>query len=287
MAMGIGVNAWIWISPFTTDEESLKVIDKAKKMGFDSFEFGLEDLSHVDPAKLKSRLEANGMKCVICGAFGPDRDLTHEDASVRQNSLDYITKAAEVCAKSGAKVLGGPMYSAVGKRRHVSADQKKKEWDLAVQGLKQAAKRAEDQGILLAVEPLNRFETDLINTAEQCEKLVNDIGAKNVGFHLDSFHMNIEEKDSGAAIKRAGNRLYHFHACENDRGAPGSGKNIDWDGVAEALKAINYSHQAVIESFTPATKSIAAAAAIWRTLVPTQDALASDGLAFLKKKLQG
>jgi D-psicose/D-tagatose/L-ribulose 3-epimerase len=164
----------------------------------------------------------------------------------------------------------------------VPADQKKREWDLAVKGLKEAAKRANDKGVLLAIEPLNRFETDLINTAEQCERLINEIGAQNVGFHLDSFHMNIEEKNSYEAIKRAGNRLFHFHACENDRGAPGSGRNIDWEGVAKGLKEVNFQHQAVIESFTPATKSIAAAAAIWRPLAPTQDALAGDGLKFLR-----
>ncbi len=286
MAIHIGVNAWIWTSPFTTsDPESLALLDRAKQMGFETFEFGLEDPSHVDPAKLKERARATGLRLVICGAFGPDRDLTHDDASVRQNSLDYITKAIEICQKSGTPTLAGPMYSAVGKRRHVSPDQKRKEWDLAVEGLKKAGKIAADHGVRLAVEPLNRFETDLINTAEQLEKLLNAIDMKNVGFHLDTFHMNIEEKDTGAAIKRAKGRLFHFHACENDRGAPGSGKNIDWEGTAAGLKEIGYDGDAVIESFTPKTKSIAAAAAIWRTLAPTQDALASDGLAFLKKVL--
>jgi len=178
------------------------------------------------------------------------------------------------------------MYSAVGKRRHVPPEQKKKEWDLAVKGLKEAGKRGADSGITLAIEPLNRFETDLINTAEQCERLINEIGANNVGFHLDSFHMNIEEKSSYDAIKRAGNRLFHFHACENDRGAPGSGVNIDWPNIAAALREVNFKGEAVIESFTPKTKSIAAAAAIWRQLAPTQDALAKDGLAFLRKTLK-
>jgi D-psicose/D-tagatose/L-ribulose 3-epimerase len=223
---------------------------------------------------------------VICGAFGPDRDLTHDDSSVRENSLNYITQAIRLCQKSGCKTLAGPMYSAVGKRRHVSADQKKKEWDLAVKGLKEAGKRAADGGVTLAIEPLNRFETDLVNTAEQCERLVNEIGMNNVGFHLDSFHMNIEEKNSGDAVRRAGKRLYHFHACENDRGAPGSGVNIDWPNIAAALKEVGYKGEAVIESFTPKTKSIAAAAAIWRQLAPTQDALAQDGLAFLRKTLK-
>lgn len=286
MSIKIGVNAWIWTSPFnTSDPESLALLDKAKTMGFDSFEFGLEDPSHVDPAKLKERAQANGLRLVICGAFGPDRDLTHEDASVRENSLNYITKALEICAKSGCPTLAGPSYSAVGKRRHVSPEQKKTEWDLAVKGLKEAAKRAANLGVRIAVEPLNRFETDLINTSEQCEKLLNDIGEKNVGFHLDTFHMNIEEKDTYAAIKRAQGRLFHFHSCENDRGAPGSGKNIDWEGTAKALKEIGYDSDAVIESFTPKTKSIAAAAAIWRQFEPSQDALASNGLAFLRKIL--
>ena len=287
MPAKIGVNAWIWTSPFTTsDKESLALLDKAKQMGFDTFEFGLEDVSHVDAAKLKERAKATGLRLVICGAFGPDRDLTHEDQSVRDNSLNYITQAIALCQKSGCPTLAGPMYSAVGKRRHVSPEQKKKEWDLAAKGLKEAARRAKDQGVRLAIEPLNRFETDLINTSEQCERLVNEIGADNVGFHLDSFHMNIEEKNSYEAIRRAGKRLFHFHACENDRGAPGSGKNIDWEGVGKGLKEIGYEGDAVIESFTPKTKSIAAAAAIWRQLAPTQDALAKDGLEFLRKTLK-
>jgi D-psicose/D-tagatose/L-ribulose 3-epimerase len=287
MPAKIGVNAWIWTSPFTTsDKESLALLDKAKQMGFDTFEFGLEDVSHVDPAKLKERAKATGLRLVICGAFGPDRDLTHDEQGVRDNSLNYITQALALCQKSGCPTLAGPMYSAVGKRRHVSPEQKKKEWDLAVKGLKEAARRAKDQGVRLAIEPLNRFETDLVNTAEQCERLVNDIGADNVGFHLDSFHMNIEEKNSYEAIKRAGKRLFHFHACENDRGAPGNGKNIDWEGVGKGLKEVGYEGDAVIESFTPKTKSIAAAAAIWRQLAPTQDALAKDGLEFLRKTLR-
>jgi D-psicose/D-tagatose/L-ribulose 3-epimerase len=287
MPAKIGVNAWIWTSPFTTsDKESLGLLDKAKQMGFDTFEFGLEDVSHVDPAKLKERAKAAGLRLVICGAFGPDRDLTHDDQSIRDNSLNYITQAIALCQKSGCTLLAGPMYSAVGKRRHVSPEQKKKEWDLAVKGLKEAGRRAKDSGIRLGIEPLNRFETDLINTAEQCERLVNEIGMDNVGFHLDSFHMNIEEKNSYDAIKRAGKRLFHFHACENDRGAPGSGKNIDWEGIAKGLKEVGYEGDAVIESFTPKTKSIAAAAAIWRQLAPTQDALAKDGLEFLRKTLR-
>ena len=279
----IGASTWIWTSPFS--DNSLGLVDRAREFGFDVLELAVEDPRLVSAGPVREAGERAGIGFTVCGAFGPDRDVTHDDASVRENSLNYITEAIKICQKSGTEVLAGPMYSAVGKRRHVSADQKKREWELAVQGLKEAGKRAGDAGVRLAIEPLNRFETDLVNTAEQVKRLLDEVGDRTIGFHLDSFHMNIEEKNSYDAIKRAGKRLFHFHACENDRGAPGSGKNIDWEGVAKGLKEVNYKYEAVIESFTPKTKSIAAAAAIWRQLASTQDALASEGLAFLKRKL--
>src|SRR5436190_21900261 len=107
MAIGIGVNAWIWTSPFTTQDgpEGLGLLDKAKQMGFDSFEFGLEDTSHIEPAKLKAKLEQTGLKLVVCGAFGPDRDLTSDDAADRDNSLDYITKTIKIIKDSGGNVM--------------------------------------------------------------------------------------------------------------------------------------------------------------------------------------
>lgn len=276
----IGVNAWVWISPFTN--ESFSLLKKAKKMGFDSFEIGLEDPSHVNGKEFGKALKDNGLRLVVCGAMGPSRDLTHEDAKYRKEGLDYIATTIKFCADAGAKVMAGPLYSAVGKRRHVSPAQKKKEWDLAVKGLSAAGKIAADHGVVLAVEPLNRFETDLVNTSAQAVQLVNDIGHDNVRIHLDSFHMHIEEKCQYDAIKLAGKKLAHFHSCENDRGAPGSGL-VDWESVAKGLKDVGYKGECVIESFTPECKAIAAAAAIWRPLAKTQDSLATDGLKFLRK----
>jgi D-psicose/D-tagatose/L-ribulose 3-epimerase len=282
MAISIGVNAWVWQAPFTTND--LGLIDKVAKMGFGTFEIGLEDQSLIDPHKFKDKLKQSNLKVVICGAYGPTRDLTHDEPRYRQESLDYMTDGFKFCQTVGCTIWAGPSYSSVGKRRQISAEQKKKEWDLAVTGLRKAAKAAADHGVQIALEPLNRFETDLINTSEQVMKLIGDIGEKNVGAHLDTFHMNIEELDSGAAIRHVGDKLFHFHTCENDRGAPGSGRNIDWDHIAKALKDVKYSGNAVIESFTPAC-SIAGAAAIWRPLAKSQDALASEGLAYLKKLL--
>jgi D-psicose/D-tagatose/L-ribulose 3-epimerase len=282
MAISLGINAWVWLAPFTTND--LGLLDKVTKMGFGTFEIGLEDESYIDPRKLKEKLKETNLKLVVCGAFGPTRDLTHDDPKYRQESLDFMAGGFQFCETAGCSIWAGPSYSAVGKRRQIPREQKKKEWDLAVQGLRKAAKMAANHGVSIALEPLNRFETDLINTSEQVMQLIHDIGENNVGAHLDTFHMNIEELDSGTAIRHAGKKLLHFHACENDRGAPGSGRNIDWDHIAAALRDVKYNGHAVIESFTPAC-SLAGAAAIWRPLAKSQDALAGEGLAFLKKLL--
>jgi D-psicose/D-tagatose/L-ribulose 3-epimerase len=282
MAIGIGVNSWVWTSPFTT--ESLGLLKKAASMGFDSFEFAVENPADFDVKKVKNAIAESGLRPVVCGAFGPSRDLTHEEAKFRTESLDYIRDTLKLCQAWGVKVMCGPMYSAVGKRRHVSPEQKKVEWDLAVKGLKQAGTMAADHGVVLAIEPLNRFETDLVNTAAQCVKLVCDVGHDAVRVHLDTFHMNIEEDSIYEAVKLAGKSLAHIHACECNRGTPGNGL-VDWKGLAKGLKEINYSGEAVIESFTPECKAIAAAAAIWRPLAKTQDDLASNGLKFLKPLL--
>ena len=284
MSISIGINSWVWISPLTTESIG-GLMQKDARMGFDSFEIPIEDPAHFNPDKVRDAIKASGLKPIVCGAFGPSRDLTHEDPKFRKESLDYIKTVLKLCEKWGAKVMAGPMYSAVGKRRQVSAEQKKVEWDLAVKGLQKAGKMAAEHGVKLGIEPLNRFETDLINTCEQCVRLVKDVGHDSVRIHLDTFHMHIEEKSQYEAVKLAGKALVHLHACENDRGAPGSGL-VDWKGLAKGLKEVGYSGDAVIESFTPECKSIAAAAAIWRPLAHSQDELASDGLKHLRKVLK-
>jgi D-psicose/D-tagatose/L-ribulose 3-epimerase len=134
------------------------------------------------------------------------------------------------------------------------------------------------------MEPLNRFETDFINTCDQALQMVADVGSPALKLHLDTFHMNIEEKNQPKAIRKAGKLLGHFHACGCDRGTPGN-DHIDWKGIAAALKAIRYHGDVVIESFTSDVKVIARAACIWRQMEPSQEQIATKGLKFLKKVL--
>ena len=150
--------------------------------------------------------------------------------------------------------------------------------------MSELAAYAGDKAVKLGVEPLNRFETSFINLASQAIEVVDRVGNPACGVILDTFHMNIEEQSLGAAIRAAGKRIIQVHTCENDRGAPGSG-HVPWNEVAAALKAVEFDGPVVIESFTSKVKSIARAAAIWRPLAASQDALATDGVAFLKTLL--
>jgi D-psicose/D-tagatose/L-ribulose 3-epimerase len=187
----------------------------------------------------------------------------------------------DAAAELGSDVVAGPMYSAVGKARLEDEADRETEWQFAVDGLKEMAAYAGEKGVRLAFEPLNRFETDLVNVVDQGLKLINDVGSPYLGFHLDTFHMHLEEKDSPAAVRKAGDRIFHFHACENDRGVPGTGQ-VDWKGVFEALADVGYEGNVVIESFTPEVKSIARAVCIWREIAPDQDSIARDGLRYIK-----
>ena len=188
----IGVNAWVWDSPFTRD--STKLFEKAVAMGFDAFTIPLEEPALIDVDAIRTAISEHPLRLYATGAFGPSRDLTHEDPRFRKESLDYIEGCLKICAQLGIATLVGPCYSAVGKCRKIPDAQRKLEWDLAVKGISQAGKMASDYGVTLAVEPLKRFETDLINTAEQVKRLIREIDQPPVKINLDTFHMHIEDK---------------------------------------------------------------------------------------------
>ena len=278
--MKIGVNTWVWTSPLT-DEDVAMLVPKVANMGFDWIEFPLEDIGGFDYHKAGSLLKDHGLGVSTCAAMGPDRDLIHEDPDIRANGMAYIRDCVDSAQALGATNLVGPIYSAVGRTWQSTPDERARDRDLLVKNLKELAAYAGDHGVVLGVEPLNRFETSFINLAEQVIHVTDMVDHSSCKIMLDTFHMNIEEKSSGDAIRAAGPRLVHLHARENDRGAPGSG-NVTWDDIGQALDDINYDGPVVIESFTAKVKTIAKAAAIWRPLADSQDALAEDGLAFLR-----
>ncbi len=277
----IGVCTWIWVSPFTDAEAH--VVGHAREIGADVLELCIETTSNVTAEAVAAAAEGTDLQFSVCGAFGPDRDLSHEDPAIRANGMEYLEFLIDLAAGIGAPNVVGPMYSAVGKARMLTPEEREEQRVLAVESLKKAADYAGERGVRLAVEPLNRFETDLANTAEQALDLVERIDRENVGLLLDTFHMNIEEKSVPDAIRLAGDRLFHVHTCENDRGTPGTG-HVPWGDVFTALHDIGYQGQLVIESFTPAVQEIAKAVSMWRPLDATGDEMATKGLAFIRSQ---
>ena len=280
-----GVSTWLWTSPFESASVA-ELFPKIAKMGFDAVEIAVEDPSLIDAAVVKAGLEKYGLKAIVCGAFGPGRDLTNEDPSIHEQCFNYINSCLEFCVQWGAGFFAGPMYSAVGKARMVSPEQRKTEWQLAVTNLRKVCEMAASRSLEIALEPLNRFESDLINTAADVIQLVKEINHPAAKIMLDGFHMNIEEPDVEQAIVSVADKLIHFQVSENYRGTPGTGQTR-WDAYRSGLEKANYNGAVSIESFTPMNKELAAAVCIWKPLAKSQDEFASGGLAFLRKWANG
>lgn len=280
--MRFGINTFLFTSPFTN--ESTKLFKQFKKWGFDTVELPIEDPSHIDPAHVKKELDKNGLVCgSVCACMGPDRDL-RGNATQQKTALNYLKALLDQMVVLDCPRLIGPVYSAVGRADMVPAKEYKKQWQTVVKHLKAVSKYAEKRKRQICLEPLNRFETDFINTCDQGLKMIRDVKSPALKLHLDTFHMNIEEKSQEKAICKAGKQMGHFHACGSDRGTPGN-DHIDWNGIRKALNAVRYKGDVVIESFTTDVKVIAKAAAIWRKMEPTRNEIATKGLKFLRKKL--
>jgi D-psicose/D-tagatose/L-ribulose 3-epimerase len=275
-----GINTFLWASPFKT--QHLHFLDKAKALGFDLVEIPIEGEQDIDYARAGEAYEKNGLKCSLCAVMGPGRDPSHEDETIQKGGVAYLKHCIDAAARLHAAALVGPLYAAVGRQWQATPDQRRRDLERCAKNLKEVARYAEDKGVTLALEPLNRFETSFINLTEQALELMRMIGSPRVKLMMDTFHANIEEKHLGKAIEAAGKDLVHMHANENDRGTPGTG-HVAWSEIGPALKKVKFDGALVIESFSTEVKEIARAAAVWRPLAPTPDGLAKDGLAFLKK----
>ncbi|ULQ53267.1 sugar phosphate isomerase/epimerase family protein [Flavihumibacter fluvii] len=276
-----GISTWIWTSPFQT-ADIRALFEKTAAMGFEAIEIAIEDPALIDPIAVQSAMQEFNLQVITCGAFGPSRDLTNEDTAVHDNCFRYIENCFDFCLAWNAGFLAGPMYSAVGKARMVPPEQRKQEWQLAVKNLRTVCGMAASKNLQIALEPLNRFESDLVNTAADVVQLVNDINHPAAKIMLDGFHMNIEEPDMESAIITAGKHLVHFQISENYRGIPGTGQT-NWKAIRNGLETIGYSGVVSIESFTPKNQELAGAVCIWRPFAESQDTFARAGLAFLQQ----
>ena len=278
--MQFGVSTFLWVSPFSDD--SFELLPKVKEMGFDIIEVPVEKKERIDWNRLKEVARELGLQIIISGAFGADRDISSDDARIRERGVQYITDCLRIAEDVGSPIFGGPVYSAVGKTRFITDEQKQQERAWCVENLRRVGQVAGDYGVVVGVEPLNRFESDMVNTVDQTLSLVQEVASPNIKILLDTFHANIEEKNIPASIRKIGKELLcHVQGNESDRGTPGTG-NLDWVGIKEALADIHYDGAIVIETFGAVSEEIAKATCIWRPLANSSDELAREGLSFYK-----
>jgi D-psicose/D-tagatose/L-ribulose 3-epimerase len=227
--MKFGANTFIWFSPVTVDD--IKSLAPAlAEGGFDIIELPLEAVDGFDYNEAAAVIKDNGLDVSTCAVVTNDRDLIHEDAAIRENGKAYIRHCIEATKTLGGTNVVGPIYSAVGRTWQSTAEERARDTDLLVEQLKELSPYAADHGVVLCLEPLNRFETSFINLASQAIEVIDRVDNPACKIMLDTFHMNIEEKSLGDAIRATGPRLAQLHSCENDRGAPGSGPGTGESG---------------------------------------------------------
>jgi len=275
------INTVLWTWPFAADR--LDLLQRVRDFGYSAVEFAIEDMSPPHLEKIKAEVDRLGLETIICGAFGPDRSLIDPSGKVRRNGLEYVRGLLKVCRILGAKTIVGPTYS-LGIHEHVlEPEGRKAAEDRFVESLKELAPEVEDTEVRIAIEPLNRYESNFLNLGSDVLRLVEEVSSPAIGLHLDPYHMNIEEPGFAGPIEKAGRKLYHFHICENDRGVPGTG-TIRWDEIASALKRIGYDHYLSVECCDPEAlgPEISRLAAVWRAYDESPDKIARDSLAFLR-----
>jgi D-psicose/D-tagatose/L-ribulose 3-epimerase len=275
--MKLGINTFLWGVHFgPSDFHRLPAI---KEAGFDGIEFSLLDPQNFPASAIRRELERVGLEGTAVGIVPGGLHLGSSDSAVRTRAQEHIKVCIQQTAAAGATLLSGPLYSPVGFLTGVrrTAD----EWKWAVEGWQAIAPTAAAAGVEIGIEPLNRFETYFLNTAADGAKFCDAVGHPSIGLLIDTFHANIEEKTIGEALRAAAKHLKHLHTCENDRGIPGSG-HVAWSEFFSTVKAIGYDRWMTIESFGFALGELSAAAAIWRDLAPTPDAIAFDGVKFLR-----
>jgi D-psicose/D-tagatose/L-ribulose 3-epimerase len=218
----------------------------------------------------------------VCSVLLPGFSLISDDEAIRRRTIQHLNTCIEKTAEAGAQIIAGPLYHPVGS--FSGTRRTDEEWRNAVQSYRELTPALERNRVQLCIEPLNRFETYFLNTTADAVRLCDEVNHANVGILWDTFHANIEEKNLHDALAEAKRHVKHVHACENDRGTPGSG-HVDWNGVFRAVDEIGYDGWLTIESFGFSLGELSAAAAIWRDLASTTEEIASDGLKFLKQQL--
>ena len=277
--MKLGIHAYAWCSEW--NNEQLDLIDRAQRLGMDFIEIPLLVLEKFDAKAVSERIKSLGFNSCTSTVLLNDTDITSEDPIIREKGVEYLKNCVKATSDIGATNFSGVIYSK--HIRQLDGRPSEREYTWSADCLREVADYAKELGVIIGLEPVNRYETFLVNTCEQAVMLKDMIDRKNIKIHLDTYHMNIEEKSFYDATKLAGDDLIHYHLCENDRGIPGTGL-VNWDDIFRALAEINYNGYAALESFVDCTDNMDTW--VWRQLAKDGDTLVTEGTAFIRSMMK-
>lgn len=256
-----------------------RVISAAAEAGLDFVEIPLLDPGSIDVERTRALLHHHDLGCTCSLGLPPDCHMP----SNPEGAGRFLHGAVEVAASLDSPILTGPLYAHVGTL--TGRPPQPEELETVARVLKGTARRAAGHGVEIGIEAINRYETYLVNLASQASELLDRIDEPNVFVHLDTYHMNIEEKGFYGPITGLGSRLGYIHLSESDRGTPGTA-NVNWDEVFRGLKDIGYRGALAMESFAAVNEALMGATALWRDVVGDSDIFVRDGLAFLRAKAE-
>ncbi|GAB1482889.1 sugar phosphate isomerase/epimerase [Treponema sp.] len=278
--MELGIHAYAWCAEWSN--ATLDILDKAKAQGLDFLEIPLMCLDKFDAEEVRKRKNRVGIDVVTSNVLlEPSVDITSLDPSARKSGVEYLKRCVDATAAIESNSFSGVIYSQY--LKPASRPPSEAEWNYSADCLREVANHAKQYGVEIGLEPVTRYESYLLNTCEQALRLISLVGCDNVKVHLDTYHMNVEEKDFYAATKAAKGKLMHYHLCENDRGIPGTG-HVDWDGVFKALSEIGYHGRVGMEGFSDITDNMSTW--VWRKLAPNGDAFLREGIAFIRRMIE-
>ena len=283
----IGVISMSYARPITA--EHFPLFSRMRAAGMDFCELLVPEPGEVDPAAVGRAAREAGLGLVLAARVNVERDLASDDRKAHEAGVAYLRTCVDVAVACGASIVGGPLYGtplvfAGRPPRPFDQAQRDARVGRVVEGLQEGGKYAAQRGIRLAIEPLNRFETDFCNTARQACDLARQVDNTAVGVMLDTFHMNMEENDLPEAIRHAAPHLIHFQANENHRGFLGTG-HIDWPPICRALVEVGYAGSITLEPFRRADHALSTPLAQWRPPAHDEDEDIRQSGAFLRAAL--
>jgi D-psicose/D-tagatose/L-ribulose 3-epimerase len=278
--MKYGINLLLWGA--NIDESHYPLLEKIKSWGFDGVEIPTFYADEPRYQKLGKKLKDIGLQCSTCVIVSEETNPIAESKEVRKAAVDFLKQTLDLNHTVGSTMMMGPYSSPVGKL--VGRGRTDEEWKRAVDVFQQVAPHAEQAGVPMALEYLNRFEHYFINDTVSAAKFIDEVNHSSFKLHYDTFHSNIEEKNIADSVRAGGKRIVHVHISENDRSTPGEG-HVRWDESFAALAEIGYDGWLMIEAFGTALPEIAGATCIWRKMFPNEEYLAKHGLAFMKKNV--